>query len=157
MESELLIFGTGAHARKVYQCALLMKYTVRAFVDESPAARAPFEGLEVVSPDNARACVGEKACIFVAVGCADVRRRLMDQFLAAGWVLPVLVHPNAYVAPDVKLAEGVLVAAGAVVETGSTIGRGSIIDIGVIVDHDCCIGEFVHLKAGVMCQPGTTI
>jgi len=157
MESELLIFGTGAHARKVYQCALLMEYSVRAFVDEAPAARAPFEGFEVLAPDNARAYYDEKACIFVAVGSADVRRRLMDQFLAAGWELPVLVHPNAYVAPDVKLAEGVLIAAGAIVETGSIIGRGSIIDVGVIVDHDCSIGEFVHLKPGFICQPGTTL
>lgn len=159
MNMELLIFGTGAHARKVYHCAVQLNYRVRAFVDENSAAVAPIDGVPVLSVTQALALakVATDSALFVAIGRDDVRRRLLDRFGTAGFALPALVHPRAYVAPDARLAEGVLVAAGAIVETGATIARGAIVDVGVIVDHDCQIGEFCHLRPGYVCAPGMVV
>jgi len=92
-------------------------------------------------------------CMFVAVGRADVRRRLMDALQAQGWELPSLVHPSAWVAPDVHVDAGVLVAAGAVIESATKIGRGVIVDIGVLIDHECEIGAFCHLRPGEVLGP----
>lgn len=148
------IFGTGAHARKVAHCALRAGDTLRAFVDEDAAAVSPLPGVPVSSAAAWRAgpCDG---ALFVAIGRADVRRRLMDEARAQGWQLPALQHPMASVAPDAQLGEGVLVAAGAVVESGARIGRGAIIDIGVLVDHDCVVADFCHLRPGQVCPPGS--
>jgi UDP-N-acetylbacillosamine N-acetyltransferase len=157
MKKELAIFGTGAHARKVYQCARAMGYTVIAFVDENPAAYAPVDGIPVVLPSALHAPVNTKAEMFVAIGNPVARQRLMDQLAAQGWHFPALIHPKAYVAPDAHLADGALVAATAVVETGARVGRGAIIDVGVIVDHDCRIDAFCHLRPGNVLLPGTEV
>lgn len=154
MTIDLVIFGTGAHARKAFHCWTLAGGTVVAFADENPAAASPVPGVPVLTAAylEGRQVDGR---LFVAIGRADVRRRLMDQYEQLGWQLPALVHPRASVAPDAMLEAGVMVAAGAVVESGSQVGRGTIIDVGAIVDHDSRIAEFCHLPAGQVCPPAT--
>jgi len=156
MATHLFIFGTGAHARKVYHYAVHGGWKVVAFVDEADDAVAPIPALPVWkladlgAPPNG-------AAMFVAVGRAEVRLRLMDRMSRAGWKLPALVHESAWVAPDASLGEGVLVAAGAVVESATVIERGAIIDIGVMLDHDCWVGAFCHLRAGEVHGPRSSI
>ncbi|MBI5138137.1 MAG: hypothetical protein HZA24_12505 [Nitrospirae bacterium] len=157
MSREIFIFGTGAHARKVFQCAVQSGYRVPAFVDENPAATSPVAGVPVLCGADMSAMQPSGAGMFVAIGRPDVRRRMMACLAAAGWAFPALIHPRAYVAPDAVIADGVLVAAGAVVETGTIVDRGAIVDVGVIIDHDCHIGEFCHLHPGRVCPPGTEI
>ena len=129
-----------------------------AFVqDVAPdPARAPIEGVRLINaallPQPAP---GDE--MFIAIGRADVRRRLMAQLGAQGWPLPALVHAAAAVAPDARLGDGVVVAAGAVVETAVVIGRGVIVDIGVLVDHECDVGAFCHLRPGQVLQARTCV
>jgi hypothetical protein len=151
MDGGIVIFGTGAHARKACQCAQAAGWRVVAFADENPLAVAPVPGL----PVHTAAPMASWPAAFVAIGRADARRRLMDMLQAAGCALPPLVHPRASVAPDAWLGDGVIVAAGAVVEGGARIGRGAIVDIGVLVDHDVRVADFCHLRPGQVCPPGS--
>ena len=127
-----------------------------AFVDENPAAVVPISGerllLATALPEPT---AGDS--VFVAIGRADVRQRLMARLGGRGWPLPALVHMAACVAPDAQLGEGVLVAAGAVVETAAVIGRGVIVDIGVLIDHECDVGAFCHLRPGEVLGPRTQV
>lgn len=153
---QLYIFGTGAHARKVYYYALDLGWQITAFVDEASDAVTPIEGVPVLYLEELCDPTTDLA-MFVAIGNTEVRRRLMDRMSAMGWRLPPLVHRTAWVAPDVILEEGVLVAAGAIVEIASTVERGAIIDIGVLIDHESRIGAYCHLRAGEVCGPRTEI
>lgn len=150
----LVIFGTGAHARKAYHCWTLAGGRVSAFVDENIAAASPVAGMPML-PTAELERLASPGQIFVAIGRAEVRERLMDYYEQRGWQLPTLVHPHAYVAPDALLDTGVIVAAGAVVESNSHVGRGAIVDVGAIIDHDCRIAAFSHVRAGQVC-PATT-
>lgn len=150
MSPGLIIFGTGAHARKAYHCATLGRGVVRGFADENPAATSPVAGVPMCTPAELAALPPGRA-IFVAIGHSATRQRLMDAFAAQAWQLPALVHPRATVAPDALLADGCIVAAGAVVESGARIGRGAIVDVGAIVDHDAEVAAFSHLRPGQVC------
>lgn len=154
MSRELVIFGTGAHARKAFHCWTLAGGAVLGFVDEALAAISPIPGVPALTTAELEA-QPTPGCIFVAIGNSEVRRRLMDHYAQRGWQLPVLVHPRASVAPDAVLGAGVMVAACAVIETGSQVGPGAIIDISAVVDHDCRIAAFSHLRAGQVCPPAT--
>lgn len=155
MSQAWTIFGSGAHARKAAHCALRAGGTVAAFVDENPAATSPLPGVPVLTAAAWASQAGNASALFVAIGRADVRQRLMGDAAARGWRLPPLLHPLASVAPDAQLGEGVLVAAGAVVEGGARIGRGAIVDIGVLVDHDAVVADFCHLRPGQVCPAGS--
>lgn len=156
MASRLYIFGTGPHARKVYHYAIAGGWNVVGFVDEAAGVTAPVPAVPVVPLSELRA-PSDGTAMFIAIGRADVRRRLMDRMGEAGWKLPALVHGSAWVAPDASLGEGVLVAARAVVETATVIGRGAIIDIGVLLDHECRVGAFCHLRAGQVYGPRSSV
>jgi len=156
LKLQLFIFGTGSHARKVFHYAIGCGHCVVGFVDENPTAQSPVRGFGVI-PVTSLPAPADGIAIFVAIGRADVRKRLMDELGRAGWNCPALVHTSAWVAPDVCLEAGVLIGAGAVVETASLICRGVIVDIGVLVDHECVVGAFSHLKPGAVLGPCTKI
>jgi UDP-N-acetylbacillosamine N-acetyltransferase len=156
-EHALVIFGTGAYAKKVFHGATLAGIEVAGFVDENANACTSVPGVRLFHPEELYRGERQPGRIFIAIGSADVRRRLLDHHAALGWSLPSLVHPRATVAPDALIDPGVFVAAGAIVESGAHIGRGAIVDIGAIVDHDCQIGEFHHLRPGQICPAGTKL
>lgn len=156
MAMRLFIFGTGAHALKVYHYAVSCGWQVVAFVDEATGAVAPIQTLPVLQVCDLVAPTIDDA-MFIAIGRNDVRQRLMDRMVEAGWSLPALVHASAWVAPDAKLGAGVLVAAGAVVDSAAVVERGAIIDIGVLLDHECQVGAFCHLRAGEVYGPRSII
>lgn len=150
------IIGTGGYSRKAFQAIAAREEKVCGFVDENPDAVSPVAGLPVCRPGAwPSARQGERA--FVAIGRPEVRRRLMDKLGADGWLLPPLVHPTAWVAPDVQLADGVFVGAQAAIESAAAIGRGCIVDTGTVVDHDARLDDFVHLRPGMVARPGAHI
>ncbi len=87
------------------------------------------------------------ACV-PAFGEPRLRLRILDEARAAGFELPVLVHPSATLARRVRVGEGTVVLAGAVVNIDASVGRGCIINSGAVVEHDCILGEGVHVCPG---------
>ena len=153
MTDALLIYGAGAHARKVCHAWRLAGGRVEAFFDDDLAAVSPVPGVEL-RPASSLPEPRAGLAMFVAIGRADVRRRLVDLHRGRGWAMPSIVHPRACIAPDALLDEGVFVAAGAIIESAAQIGRGAIVDIGALVDHDARVAAFAHLRAGMVCAAG---
>lgn len=149
MNEGIIIFGVGAHARKLWLYARLLGLSVRAFVDENPTAVSPSAEIPCLQLDKVVDLAAGQPFI-VAIGSSEVRRKLQEQFQSRGWVPIVMVHPSSYVAEDAKIGAGSVVCAQAVVETGSVVGVGCIVDVGVTVDHDCSIGDYYHLISCVL-------
>lgn len=148
MNIPVLIIGTGGHARRVAQAVKLNGDVLLGFADESPTAVSPVPEYPLLAIDAVVS--GYKTGFVVAIGNAQVRARLQGALVEAGLTPLCVVHPRAYVAIDAQIGEGSVVLAGAIVESGAMIGQGAIIDIGAIVDHDAKIGEFCHLRPGVV-------
>ena len=91
----------------------------------------------------------------IAVGNNHDRKyeaeRLADKKFAT------LIHPKAYVADDVEFGVGTVVMAGAVVQPATVIGNHVIVNTCASVDHDCQIGDFVHIAPGARICGGVTI
>ena len=79
-----------------------------------------------------------------------LREELFKKFKNLGYKFINVIHPSAVIATDVKLGEGVQVMAGAVIQSGSVIGDNVIVNTKASVDHDCRIGQHVHLAPGVV-------
>ncbi len=85
------------------------------------------------------------------------RKRFADHARSQGLRLPVLIHPNAYVSPTAHLGEGTVVMAGAVVSAHVKIGELGIINTRASIDHDCELGDNVHIAPGVTMAGGVTV
>lgn len=88
--------------------------------------------------------------VFVAIGDNDGRLKCAGQAVQAGFVLPTLVHPRAHLGSRVELADGTVLMALAVVNVDTIVGACSIVNTGAIVEHNCHLGEGVHVGPGAV-------
>jgi hypothetical protein len=146
MSSDVIIIGTGAHARKVWHYCRLAGHNISAFLDENLSALSPAKEIPCLHP-NQQSNIISGQLFFVAIGNRLVRRKLQMHYRNLGWIPISLIHPSAYVAFDAKVGEGTVICAQAVIETGCHVGDGCIIDIGATVDHDSVIDEYSHVRS----------
>jgi len=148
---KLLIAGAGGHGKVVADAAACRgDFSSVAFLDDRFPELASVGDWPVVGRLADLAVVSRRfdACL-AAFGEPRLRLRILDEAGAAGYRLPVLVHPSATVARGVCLGDGTVVLAGAVVNIDASVGRGCIINSGSVVEHDCVLGDGVHVCPGV--------
>jgi sugar O-acyltransferase (sialic acid O-acetyltransferase NeuD family) len=139
----LIIIGASGHGKVVADVAKHCGYTDIVFLDNNPNVSA-CSGFPVLGPDTM--VVELSGDVFVAVGNADTRKRLMEKNCVRHF--PVLVHPDAVIADDVEIGAGTVVMAGAVINPEVRIGRGCIANTSSSIDHDCVVGDFSHISVG---------
>jgi len=86
--------------------------------------------------------------ILIAIGDNAVRLGLAQRALALGFELATAIHPRATVAQSATIGAGSVLMAGSVVNPGASIGSNCIINTCSCVDHDCELGEGVHICPG---------
>jgi sugar O-acyltransferase (sialic acid O-acetyltransferase NeuD family) len=148
MPDPLIVFGSGGHAKVVIEAVLTRTPDRQVVVlDDLHAeeARSVF-GLKVL---GGRGNLDASSRVIPAIGDNLARAELIGWLVDQGHLLETVVHPNALVAHSVSIGPGTFVSAGAIVIAETRIGAGSIINTGATVDHDCVIGEAVHIAPGV--------
>jgi sugar O-acyltransferase (sialic acid O-acetyltransferase NeuD family) len=84
----------------------------------------------------------------VAIGNAAVRLQWLPRLASAGYELPVVIHPIAWVSPSAQLGSGSVVFAQVAIQAQAVIGTGAILNTGCSVDHDAQLGNGVHICPG---------
>ena len=149
-KGRLLVVGASGHGRVAADCAsILNRWTAITFFDDRYPAldrnfKWPVRGKIASIPEAVEA----DDEIFVAIGNCATRAAMLTRFQSLGLKLATLIHPHASVSTDTIIEHGSIVAAGAVINIGTTIGFGGIINTGSSVDHDCVLGNSVHVCPG---------
>lgn len=152
--NRLVIVGASGHGRVVLDAALRSaSHEILGFLDDSETIRdAKVAEYEVLGAFEWGLKTLDKDVAFhIAIGNNRIRHALTARVLEAGRRLATVVHPMATVADRVTIGEGSSVMAGAVVQPDSCIGRSTIINTRASIDHDCRLGDAVHVA------PGTTL
>ena len=141
MRNEIVIIGAGGQGRVCADIAGLMGYGQILFLDDgdSPCAAGKISDYSRYLQD---------ADFFVAIGNGAVRRKIQTMLEENGAPIATLIHPNATVAKDVEIGRGTAVMAGAVINPGATVGCGNIVNTCASVDHDCRVGNYLHIAVG---------
>ncbi len=148
------VLGCGGHAKVVVQALLALEYRVAAIFDDNPAkCEQEYCGIRIHGPIN-RVAEFPRLPAMIAVGDNAIRAAIAQR-LDLEWL--TAVHPAAFVDPTASLAEGTVVMAGAVVQADAKIGRHVIINTLASVDHDCTLGDFVHVAPGVRLAGGVSV
>lgn len=144
MRSEhIALIGAGGHACVVASTLVAAGHTVAGFFDDDPAkAGARFCNAPILGPiAEARSSTAFSRAI-VAIGRNTVRKRIAEE-LDLDWIS--VVHPWAWVDPGATIGPGTVVFAGAIVQSNARIGSHVILNTRASVDHDCVVGDYVHI------------
>ena len=145
---DLIIIGAGGHGRVVADIAQKLGfYKTISFLDDGEAKETM--ALPILGKTLDVEKYIDTADIFVAIGNSKVRADFIEQLLAKGANVPILIHPSAMVGACVEIEVGTAIMAGAVINPCSKIGKGVILNTCSSVDHDCEVGDFCHIAVGV--------
>lgn len=158
----VVLIGAGDHAKVLLSVLLLIGARIAAVVDSAPRrAGTVLLGLPVIGGDVTPAAWPPDSVRLVngvgSVGQPEPRRKVYERFKALGYEFANVVHPAAIVGPEVALGEGTQIMAGAVVQAGTRVGVNAIINTHASVDHDCRIGDHVHVAPGAVLCGSVTV
>lgn len=144
--NQLIIIGASGHGKVIADIAKLNGYTDIAFLDDD-RSKVECNGYPVIgSVSEAKTYV--QADFIVAIGNAKIREHVQQELAKSCLKVVTLIHPKATIAEEVKIGIGTAIMAGTVINAASIIGDGCIINTCASVDHDCIIGNFVHISVG---------
>lgn len=146
--SDLVIIGTGDHARVALETARAIGRPVTCFVEPGDRER-PVEIDGVVVVDGFESLDSGWRFV-VAIGDNRVRSEAFARAEVAGGIAATLIHPTALLLGGAEVQLGSHVCAGAVIGTAARIARDVIVNTGAIVDHDAVIEDHAFLAPGTV-------
>ncbi len=147
----LVIIGASGHGRVAADVARRRGYREIVFLDDNRELRNCGKYPVIGTAADFRRLVDEMRIpseFFVAIGNAGIREALQKKLEYAGGTPVTLVHPDAVIGDEVRIGAGSVMMAGAVINPGTVIGGGCIINTSSSVDHDCMLGDYVHIAVG---------
>lgn len=142
-EKKLVVIGASGHGKVAADIAVKCGYEEIVFLDDDETVKTCGRYAVMGKSEAVREIMGH---VVVAIGNPAIRRKMQKSIEEER--LAILVHPSAVIAEDVEIGKGSVVMAGAVINPGSVIGKGCIINTCASVDHDCKLGDYVHVAVG---------
>ena len=155
---KLAILGASGHGKVVADTAECCGWQVIEFFDDAwPELKK--NGVWPVVGDTAAlmARLADFDGVLVAIGNNRIRDGKLRELQAAGAHLATLIHPAATVSRYAAIGEGTVVFAGAVVNADTHVNLGGILNTGCSIDHDCMLGDVVHISPGARVAGGVHV
>lgn len=159
MSGDLIIMGSGGHAKVVLEAARARNPDRRiTLLDDDPsAADRTILGVKVSGTRDWLSENASNTAVALGIGDNAARLALLDWLVAQGRAVETVIHPSAIVGATVEIGDGAFLAAGSIAIADATIGRGAILNTACSVDHDCVIGDGVHIGPGVRLCGNVTV
>jgi UDP-perosamine 4-acetyltransferase len=156
------LIGGGGHGKVLLDALRTAGVAVTGIADADPKRSGDrVLDVPVIGGDEAILAMDPGAVLLVnGVGSVDrpvARRAVYDRFAARGFRFRDVIHVAAVIGAAVELGDGVQIMAGCVVQTGARIGRDTILNTCASVDHDCKIGDHVHVAPGATLSGDVTV
>lgn len=152
MMEDIILIGYGGHAKSVADCIERQKeFHIIGYTEpKEVVSKYPYLGTDDVLQEyfdegvrNAVICQGY-------LGKGNIRERLYEKVKEIGFNLPVIVDPSSIISETAIIGEGTFVGKAAVINAEATIGKMCIINTKALIEHDCKIGDFVHVAVGAV-------
>lgn len=146
----LVVLGAGGHGAVVAEAAVASgDWDTVGFLDDAAETGQTVVGCSVLGELDSLSDFVDRDCRFlVALGNNKARGEYAGSIEGNGGVLARVIHPGAIVSPSASIGPGCVVFAGAVINARAVVNKGAIVNTCASVDHDCVVGEFVHISPG---------
>lgn len=152
---KIILVGAGGHCRSCIDVIEQEgRFKIAGIVDKEGRLDSGVLDYPVIGADaDLPALRKDYTYALITVGQIEsfaVRFELSRLLKVAGFELPVVVSPLAYVSRHALVGEGSIVMHRAVVNAGAVVGRNCILNTLSLVEHDATIGDYVHISTGAV-------
>jgi UDP-perosamine 4-acetyltransferase len=150
MAMRIFVVGAASQARLCHRMLTVLGHEVSVVYDRTPGLIPPWD-CEVIREESqiplyAKKCNGFPVCI------GDEHGRRREYFscllLSLGLEAVSAVHPTVFLGDTVKYGRGLQAMPHAVVDEFAKIGDWCILNTNCTVDHECKVGNAVHIMGG---------
>jgi sugar O-acyltransferase (sialic acid O-acetyltransferase NeuD family) len=154
---KIILWGATGQAKVLRECVSYYNIKLVALFDNNSSLISPFNDVPLISGEGFKPWIKqqdsrESLLFLVAIGGDRGRDRLeIHEYLKSSGLTPyIAIHPTSFVAKDAKIGEGSQVLAHSSICVDTVIGRTCIINTASSVDHECNIGDGVHIGPGAI-------
>ena len=150
-KNNLLILGAGEFGHVVKEIAEdIGIFDKIDFLDDfNPLAIGRFDDMEKLKSEYKNAVV--------ALGNAELRLGYIEKLRAAGFQIPAIISPKAYVSKSAKIGNGTIVEPFSAVNANSEVGIGVLLRCGSVIDHNAKVGDFCYIDCGVVVKANNSV
>jgi len=158
----IILIGGGGHCKSVIDVIEQEgKFIIAGIVDKPEKKGTNVFGYSVIGDDSNLGSLAKKykyALITVGQIKSPLPRiKLFNLAIDAGFILPSIISPNAYVSQHTSIGIGVVVMHDALINANTTIGDNCIINSKALIEHDCQIFKHCHISTNVTVNGGVTV
>lgn len=154
--NQVVIWGATGQARVLHELLVENGPQLIALFDNDPSVSSPWPEIPLFhGPQgfadwrSSHGDVAQVGCLVAIGGSHGGDRVRIQRDLEAQGLTPIVAkHRTAFVADTVKVGAGSQILAGAIVCTEATLGEACIINTAASVDHECQLGNGVHVCPG---------
>ncbi|MCI5225200.1 MAG: acetyltransferase [Candidatus Electrothrix sp. AX2] len=160
LNKKFVLWGSAGHAKVLADLIEISNSKVIALFDNNPNVLSCLPGIPLFyGEDGLRDWVNqvenpEKFAAALAIGGSQGkdRKKIATLLSRVRLSLPTLIHNSAILSDSVVLGRATQVLANSVVAADTIIGEVCIINNSATIDHECRIGNGVHVAPGaVLC------
>jgi len=147
----LILIGAGGHARA---CIDVVEeegiYKIAGLIGLAHEVGSKHLGYEVIAIDSEIPALAEQyQFALVTLGQIDTaehRIRLYMEAQKAGFIIPTVIAPTAYVSSRTTIGTGTTVMHGAIINAGAQVGKNCIVNSNSLIEHDAHIKDHCHIS-----------
>jgi len=159
----VIVYGSGGHGKTLIELIRAVgDLEVVGVIDDTANVGSDVLGVAVVGSREALSRMrGDGVALAVnAIGGItnmSTRVQVTAMLIEAGFDLPPLVHPSAFVEASATIGAGAQILAHSYIGSAATVGDSAIVNTGAVVSHDCVLGDHVNLSPGCVLAGSVTV
>ena len=152
---KIILIGGGGHCASVIDVIEQEnKFKIAGIIDKSSKIGKKLLGYHVIGEDSDLQSLSKKYnYALVTVGqikSPKLRIKLFEKILNAGFQIPTIISPRAYVAQGSSIGKGTVIMHDALINNNSFIGKNCIINSKALVEHDVVIEDHCHISTNAI-------
>jgi sugar O-acyltransferase (sialic acid O-acetyltransferase NeuD family) len=151
LNREVVIVGYSGHGYVVAEAAILSNRNLKYYLDKNFNNINPFNltylGYELDYDFND---IGKEFDYILGIGDNLIRKRASDFIIQKGMNLINVIHPSSLMSTKVQLGVGNYISKNVSLNFMVEIGDNCILNTGCIIEHECIIGNAVHVAPGAV-------
>lgn len=156
------MIGAGGHARACIDVVERQdSFQIAGLIGLPSEVGDAYMGYPVVATDDELMELADKYYhALVTVGqikSAATRIGLYQKAVNAGFDMPTITSPNAYVSHNATIGIGTIVMHGATINAGAVVGKNCIINSHALIEHDAKVEDHCHIATGALVNGGVRV